>query len=85
MKELIISTRCECQAQLEARLDAGGCVIAGDAVWPRTGRRENAPAHRTSSSRTGLDVAWLCPFCGRNTFRSFAGHQLPVIEVPTAP
>ncbi|HEY4122401.1 MAG TPA: hypothetical protein VGM56_31255 [Byssovorax sp.] len=66
-----VVSRCECQASLHASLDAERHVVEGAAT--RHGKRESAPAHSIAASAKAerFDVAWLCPFCGRNTLRSF--------------
>lgn len=71
---LVANSRCECQASLTALLSEKRFVIAGSAF--RGGRRENAPAHAISPEREVFDVGWLCPFCGRNTMRTFAASAL---------
>jgi transcription elongation factor Elf1 len=43
--------------------------------------REVAPAHASEAPQR-LDITWLCPFCGRNTFRSFAVDGLLWSEGP---
>jgi hypothetical protein len=37
--------------------------------------REIAPAHSINAECLRFDVAWLCPFCGRNTLRSFEASE----------
>lgn len=64
-----VHSRCECQAALSATLDDHRHVLHAHAS--RHGARENAPAHSIQAERERFDVAWLCPFCGRNTLRSF--------------
>ena len=81
MENRTVLTRCECQAELGAELDREGCVVAGVAVWPRSGETQAAPAQRTSMVAGRMDVAWLCPFCGRNALRSF---QAPVVAAAGA-
>jgi hypothetical protein len=68
---MTISVRslCECQATLTANLDADRHVLEARASLH--GARENAPAHSIGADRERFDVGWLCPFCGRNTLRSF--------------
>jgi|HubBroStandDraft_3_1064219.scaffolds.fasta_scaffold433983_2 hypothetical protein len=61
---------CECQASLTAVLDEGRHVLQGSAA--RLGAREIAPAHSIGAEReSSFDIAWACPFCGRNTLRTF--------------
>lgn len=69
MSQHSVSSRCECQANLTATLDENRNVIAGSAS--RGGSREVAPAHKMASSGEHFDIAWACPYCGRNTLRSF--------------
>lgn len=66
-----ISTRCECQARLFADLDGAGQVLSGWAV--RGEDREGAPAHSIGADDPSgrFDVGWLCPWCNRNTLRTF--------------
>jgi hypothetical protein len=71
MKKAKITSVCECQARLLAELDENRQVIAG---WAKDIRREqtlNAPAHTIGGRHASFDVAWFCPFCVRNTLRSF--------------
>jgi hypothetical protein len=77
MSQSSISTRCECQATLSATLDEKRHVVSGWAA--RNGDKERAPAHSINADQDRFDVAWLCPFCNRNTLRSFfAGALRPV-------
>jgi hypothetical protein len=69
MSQYSVNSRCECQAILTATLDENRTVIAGSAS--RGGSREVAPAHSMASTGDRFDVGWACPFCGRNTLRSF--------------
>ncbi|KYF71797.1 hypothetical protein [Sorangium cellulosum] len=90
MSRFLISTPCECQASLSATLDERRHVIAGWAAAPR-GRsasgeadRELAPAHSINAHLDRFDVAWLCPYCGRNTLRTFyAGAMRRLPDAPT--
>jgi hypothetical protein len=66
---LSVQSRCECQASLTASLDDQRQVLEAHAKLH--GARENAPAHSIGADRERFDIAWLCPFCGRNTLRSF--------------
>src|SRR5687768_10786739 len=75
MKQAIIRSVCECQAQLEARLDEHRYVLSGFAVGPDR-VRERAPAHTMGAHQKRFDVGWLCPICGRNTLRSFDQEAL---------
>jgi hypothetical protein len=86
MNRLQATSRCECQAMLTAVLDDKRQVLHGEAT--RLGAKENAPAHSIGAERESFDLAWMCPFCGRNTLRTFyAGAlrpapALPVLEQP---
>jgi hypothetical protein len=69
------TSRCECQASLTAILDEARHVLHGTAA--HLGARETAPAHSIGADREGsFDIAWLCPFCGRNTLRTFQAAGL---------
>jgi hypothetical protein len=41
--------------------------------WARRAHseRERAPANSVTGKGERFDVVWQCPFCGRNTLRSF--------------
>ena len=69
MSQWSISTRCECQATLSAVLDEKRHVLTGQASRRRA--KERAAAHSIHAENERFDVAWLCPFCGRNTLRTF--------------
>ncbi|UQA56635.1 hypothetical protein [Polyangium aurulentum] len=77
MSEYSVQSRCECQAILSATLDENRQVRNG---WAARGRgREVAPAHSIGSANERFDIGWLCPYCGRNTLRTFyAGALRPV-------
>jgi hypothetical protein len=64
-----VSSPCECQATVTALLDDKRHVVSGFAR--RSGAKENAPAHSIGAANERFDVGWLCPFCGRNTLRTF--------------
>ncbi|MBM4358395.1 MAG: hypothetical protein FJ096_09830 [Deltaproteobacteria bacterium] len=64
-----VQSVCECQALLEAELDGQQLVLQGWARRPG-GARERAPANNVGRGER-IDVVWQCPFCGRNTLRSF--------------
>jgi len=86
MERYRVQTRCECQAALSAVLDENHHVLSGTAA--RAGHREVAPGHSIdSASKSGrFDVAWLCPFCGRNTLRTFyVGALTPMRTKAAAP
>ena len=69
MSQTSVSSPCECQATLSAVLDEKRHVIRGEARL--RGVKERAPAHSIGASVERFDVAWLCPFCNRNTLRTF--------------
>jgi hypothetical protein len=81
MSRFIISSRCECQAGLSATLDEHRHVVVGWAK--RRGASELAPAHSINAHLERFDVGWLCPFCGRNTLRTFYAGALRA--TPAAP
>jgi hypothetical protein len=80
MSSYRVSSRCECQAALAATLDENHFATSGTAT--RAGRRENAPAHSIGTKTHGgrFDVAWLCPYCGRNTLRTFYTGALRALQ-----
>lgn len=81
MNRLQATSRCECQAMLTAVLDDKRQVLHGEAT--RLGAKENAPAHSIGAERESFDLAWMCPFCGRNTLRTFyAGALRPAPALP---
>jgi hypothetical protein len=73
MTHFAATSRCECQALLSATLDHHHQVLEGSAQ--RLSARELAPAHSILWAHAGdadrFEVAWLCPFCGRNVLRAF--------------
>jgi len=69
MTVAVLRSRCECQASLVADVTPDGRVLSGRAQ--QRGRDETAPATRTRAAGTLVDIGWQCPFCGRNTLRSF--------------
>ncbi len=77
MNRLEATTRCECQAILVAVLDEKRHVLRGSAR--REGVAETAPAHTIHADQPRFDVGWLCPFCGRNTLRTFDGDGLRAV------
>jgi hypothetical protein len=79
----VANSRCECQAALSAELTADRFVIDGAATL--RGARERSPAHTIGSRADRFDIGWLCPFCGRNTLRTFYVSALGKIEVPDPP
>jgi hypothetical protein len=74
MNRLQANSRCECQATLTATLDEKRHVLHGTAI--RRGAREKAPAHSINAHLEHFDIAWLCPYCGRNTLRTFYAGAL---------
>ena len=83
MRRFTISSRCECQARLGAHLDEKRLVLHGTAT--RRGVTERAPAHSIGAAAERFEVGWLCPFCGRNTLRSFdAGSLVPAPDADAA-
>ena len=74
MSKFAAESPCECQAQLTATLDERRHVLSGTAA--RHGVREHAPAHSINAAQDRFDIAWLCPFCGRNTLRTFYASAL---------
>ena len=74
MRRFSISSRCECQARLGAYLDEKRLVLDGSAT--HRGATERAPAHSIGAASERFEVGWLCPFCGRNTVRSFDAGAL---------
>ncbi len=86
MRQAQIRTVCECQADLVATLDEQRLVLEAAAIHPSDGTREVAPAHTIHPERPRFDVGWLCPYCGRNTLRSFYADALAYRDVePKAP
>jgi hypothetical protein len=79
MNRLQATSRCECQATLSAVLDEHRHVLQGTAS--RHGAKETAPAHSIGADRENFDIGWLCPFCGRNTMRTFSAGALRTIVV----
>lgn len=71
MKVATVRSVCECQAKLGAELDARQVVVRGWAFDPKRGQELVAPANRVGTGTPHFDVAWFCPFCTRNTLRSF--------------
>ncbi len=69
MSQFSISSRCECQATLSATLDEKRHVLSAKAT--RRGAAERSVAHSIHAENDRFDVGWLCPFCNRNTLRTF--------------
>lgn len=83
MSQSSISSRCECQATLSATLDEKRHVLSASAK--RRGVAERAVAHSIGADGERFDVGWLCPFCNRNTLRTFhVGALRAVVEPPQA-
>lgn len=80
MSRYLVTSRCECQAQLSAELDDQHHVLSG--YSSRGGARESAPAHSINAAQDRFDIGWLCSFCGRNTLRSFYTGALRQISDP---
>jgi len=76
MKTAIVYSVCECQARLGAEVDGHRVVLRGWARDPRRGREEVAPANSIKPERQRFDIGWFCPFCTRNTLRSFEASAL---------
>ena len=71
VKRATVLSACECQARLGADLDERKHVVRGWAQDLKRSKTETAPAHSIGADAERFDVAWLCPFCIRNTLRSF--------------
>jgi len=84
MKTALVISRCECQATLGAELDEQRVVVHGYARDPRRNRELAAPAIATHAGGERFDVGWFCPFCIRNTLRSFDASTLTFRERPEA-
>jgi len=74
MSRFQATSRCECQALLTAILDEQRHVLEGSAAY--LGAEARAPAHSIHAEREHFDIGWLCPFCGRNTLRTFYAGAL---------
>jgi hypothetical protein len=74
MKSAIVESVCECQANLGAVLDEQRHVVRGYARY--RGRELPAPANSLGTKSDRFDVGFMCPFCTRNTLRSFHGSAL---------
>lgn len=81
MSQSSISSRCECQATLSATLDAKRHVVAASAKL--RGVTERAVAHSINAENERFDVGWLCPFCNRNTLRTFHVGALRAVQSAT--
>lgn len=85
MKTALVQSVCECQARLSAELDEQCRTLRGSARL-RT-RELPAPANSVRGTGHALNVGWACPFCTRNTLRSFDASALVYQEkaVPSVP
>jgi hypothetical protein len=83
MNRFQATSRCECQAILTAILDDKRHVIEGSAT--HLGARETAPAHSIGAEHEHFDIGWMCPFCGRNTLRTFYAGALRRLAAPATP
>lgn len=75
MKSALVESICECEAKLVAELDEQRRVLRGTARDAR-GRERLAPANTMLPDRPRFDVGFMCPFCTRNTLRSFEADAL---------
>ena len=83
MRTAVVESLCECQARLGCELDVQRRAIRG---WARKRlRADHAPAITTGLSAESFNVGWACPFCGRNTLRSFDTNALVYQEKPANP
>jgi hypothetical protein len=81
MKTAGVQSMCECQARLGAELDEQRRALRG---WARQRNREiSAPANTIGAGNERFQVGWACPFCTRNTLRSFDASALVFQEKPT--
>src|SRR5262245_31881216 len=80
VKTATISSTCECQSRLHAELDENKQVLRGWATDRRRGKVRPAPVHVMRSASEHFDVGWFCPFCVRNTLRSFHAGGLAFSE-----
>ena len=80
MKTAVVHSVCECQARLGAELDEHRVVLRGWANDLRRGQELSAPANAMRIHTPRFDVGWMCPFCTRNTLRSFDGSALSFRE-----
>ena len=81
MKVATVRSRCECQVHLNAELDEQRVALRG---WAIDARKQQlaAPANTIGAERERFDVGWACPFCTRNTLRSFTGSSLVFRDPP---
>ena len=76
MKIATVYSVCECQARLGAEIDESHVVLRGWARDPRHGEEATSPANGLHPSGARFEIGWSCPFCTRNTLRSFEGTAL---------
>lgn len=81
MKTAVLYSVCECQARLGAELDEHRVVLRGWAKDQRRGQELIAPANAMRTDTPRFDVGWMCPFCTRNTLRSFDASSLAYREL----
>ena len=82
MKTAVVQSVCECQARLGAELDERRRAVRG---WARQRTRElAAPANTLGAEGETFQLGWSCPFCTRNTLRSFDAGALVYQEKPAA-
>jgi hypothetical protein len=81
MKTAVVQSVCECQARLSAELDEQWRALRGSAR--QRGRELPAPANTMRAGADAFNVGWACPFCTRNTLRSFDAGTLVFQEKPT--
>jgi hypothetical protein len=79
MKVTRVHSKCECQVNLCAELDEARIVLRGWAIDARKVELA-APANSIGADRERFDVGWACPFCTRNTLRSFTASALSFRE-----
>jgi hypothetical protein len=84
MKVTRVHSKCECQVNLCAELDEARVVLRGWAVDARK-LELPAPANAIGAQRERFDVGWSCPFCTRNTLRSFTASALSFREADAKP
>ena len=79
MKIATVRSVCECQARLGADVDE---QLNAQRGWARDtrGREIVAPATARRASGTRFDLGWMCPYCTRNTLRSFDATALAFRE-----
>lgn len=86
MRKAQIQTLCECQADLVATLDEQRLILEAWAIHPMDRKsRETAPARTIRPDERNFDVGWLCPYCGRNTLRTFTQSALIYKAAPEPP